>query len=376
MLCKCKCPCACGPRWESSRSFLEHPTEWWRSRVRRWCWTRGTTRRWPAAGPPSSRCKMLVQNLLRWECRLQTREGKVPVVLQMERWDDKVRKPPTANILRTAGASFDVFHENCVRFWDLHDSKIVHATFCNALFAHDFQHIWVCQWYLNQDRPIRLSHKINQSLIFFILLIICLLSRSQWNWKGRNQIAVCFVWSCCFNYFTWQTQTLKRGESYVNRRRFGYNRQTSYAQDCFYVPTPNGQDDKMKWKFLQGRHFLQQWWRWARLDDRRWAARGVSWDEVLKVGGSHQQLPTPPFSTQIRLDQPHICHLWWNPHLLLTWDQDANQNRAQRFKQDEGISWKHLQSNPPRELSCYQMIWRLKEAINSCQHLHSQLKSV
>ena len=108
-------------------------------------------------------------------------------------------------------------------------------------------------------------------------------------------------------------------------------------------------------QFLWGRHFLRQWWRWARLDDRRWAARRVSWDEVLKVGGSHQQLPTPPFSTQIRLDQTHICHLWWNPHLLLTWDQDANQNRAQRFKQDEGILCKHLQSNPPGELNCYQI---------------------
>ena len=38
--------------------------------------------------------------------------------------------------------------------------------------------------------------------------------------------------------------TLRRGESFVNRRRPGYNRQTSYSQDCFYVPTPNDQDDK------------------------------------------------------------------------------------------------------------------------------------
>ena len=44
---------------------------------------------------------------------------------------------------------------------------------------------------------------------------------------------------------------------------------------------------------------MRQWWRWARLDDRRWAARRVSWDEVLKVGGSHQQLPTPPFYPQM-----------------------------------------------------------------------------
>ena len=50
--------------------------------------------------------------------------------------------------------------------------------------------------------------------------------------------------------------TLRRGESFVNRRRPGYNRQTSYPQDCFYVPTPNGQDDKKKWKFLQGRYFF------------------------------------------------------------------------------------------------------------------------
>ena len=44
--------------------------------------------------------------------------------------------------------------------------------------------------------------------------------------------------------------TLRRGESWLNRRRPGYNRQTSYAQDCFYVPTPNDQDDKMAIRFI------------------------------------------------------------------------------------------------------------------------------
>ena len=36
----------------------------------------------------------------------------------------------------------------------------------------------------------------------------------------------------------------------MNRRGPGYNRQTSYAQDCFYVPTPNDQDDKMAIRFI------------------------------------------------------------------------------------------------------------------------------
>ena len=66
--------------------------------------------------------------------------------------------------------------------------------------------------------------------------------------------------------------TLRRGESFVNRRRPVCNRQTSYAQDCFYVPIPSDQDDKMK--FLRGRLFCGVEDEEDRMTDRRWAARG------------------------------------------------------------------------------------------------------
>ena len=73
----------------------------------------------------------------------------------------------------------------------------------------------------------------------------------------------------------------------------------------------------------------------------------VSGDELLKVGGSHQQLPTPPFSPQMSRRTTSVTSDT-SPSL-----QDANINIGKKIVRRQ-VHFEAACSDQPRRAYCYQ----------------------